>query len=160
MTRKLHFIVGFQTFLCCCGQEGKRSGPGVCCFDQLITALAKKVPPGLRRTSFSFSLIFPPHLCRLTTAQLVSVSLPFCSSPLNPQPFHPSVLPNMSASPPYRPSLPCKSTIVRNEEQRRLSPCSWLNWATEKEMESILFNERDERKGVLVNHHMVYKLNK
>ena len=66
----------------------------------------------------------------------------------------------MSASPPYRPSLPCKSTTVRNEEQRRLPPCSWLNRETEKETESILFKERDERKGVLVNHHMVYKLNK
>ena len=30
----------------------------------------------------------------------------------------------------------------------------------EKETESISFNERDKRKDVLVNHHMVYKLNK
>lgn len=30
----------------------------------------------------------------------------------------------------------------------------------EKETERILFNERDKHKDVLVNHHMVYKLNK
>lgn len=62
------------------------------------------------------------------------------------------------SSPLYPSLVSLQSPTVCGGEKRCLPPCSWLNCATEKE--SILFNERDERKGVLVNHHMVYKLNK
>lgn len=63
MTRKLHFIAGFQTFLCCCGQEGKRNGSGVCCFNQLITASGEKGPSWPETHIFFPLVLFSLLIC-------------------------------------------------------------------------------------------------
>lgn len=102
-------------------------------------------------------------VCTLNLSSLINLrlSLPFLTSRPSTWPHYPSV--SLSV-PLYILSLP----MARVGEERKSvfflfkPPRSWLNPATERRRrgKSISFNERDACKGVLVNHHMVYKLNK
>lgn len=146
MTGKLHFIAGFQTFYVAVVRREN------CNSDHLITVKVTVIliyfpPPSfllslliyyLTAVYLSLFLLFFTRTLDLSTHLLYP---PFCR-------LHPSQV------------TPAKSQLYVAERSTVYLHVLDYSKATEKETESISFNERDECKGVLVNHHMVYKLNK